>query len=947
MDFNLQKGSHFLQPNENKRMSGGARDAQPGLAPTVGAYSVGSKNGRWKRANNTILSITEQPVGSGFGIDGSSVPQEKKDTFFELQNHQEQPVGLGASWYPDMYMLIIGRWSPEWNGTDVEGTGTATNLKWCYLRPVTASDGVPITKTDNTGRIFYNGIWEPIKAANLYIKWDPLSTQGVPIKNEGSMGWPYPVWASGADSLSRLSSFTNKQAAQPISRFVLPGYVMSARIMYLIRTGLWDANNGAINSESRGFIDPHPNWNKKNPRIFQAPAQPEWKTQLDPSALSSLASKTRLKTFNVPDFTVSPWGLSSRYPNFGDKIEISTTESNGGAIGTPSWPNSAVPALYMNTTNVDNFSMPIDYHLNLLYQEGCSGAAVNAMKKLQGFPNAVVNSKVDLPVITSTGANTGKTVTVFNKPFSELTSTGGILKTLPNPRIGYFKERGNIIDDLNTQVKTANTNEPEDFWTQCTINGTDQVKGKCSWNNLAWQYTGPPVPNPGYTWPDDGPQPPPGVPNSLDPVTGLAYIKYAIFDAVGGIGPTQHPTWNWLRVSRVAGSIVYTLDKTPSNITGNNIDFALNAYKPGMSIRVTNDLWYPDIVPSKYIRVASPNCFAKDFHDRDATGLVPSTQAGYILNQAMAKYICDVWRYFGTSGPAGIPSLVILGPDLGKPYNPWPDGQVGRVTISAWKGNIVGFEDNNGDYTKPCKGHWEFELLKCQNKTNENGHELYAPWQFSDPDKPKKPGTNLPYPLPLPRLKLNQQRPSRELEWQNYPSWSETYSCDGFFDKTDTPFLPLYEGPVFGSDQSTIEKQLKVQLSAALNRHVLPAKDAAGNITPGAMPPNVGNTSSNPRAVCNADFHYQEDDVKYGMNVYSKILHDNARDAHIYCRMSTDGVFRNIAQSTKAVYGFPYDDSCDNSTLLSERIPPNVINQPEGGLHSVTLEFPKWSEPTL
>ena len=229
---------------------------------------------------------------------------------------------------------------------------------------------------------------------------------------------------------------------------------------------------------------------KKNPRIFQAPGQPEWKTQLDPSALSSLASKTRLKTFNVPDFTVSPWGLSSRYPNFGDKIEISTTESNGGAIGTPSWPNSAVPALYMNTTNVDNFSMPIDYHLNLLYQEGCSGAAVNAMKTL-GFPNAVVNSKVDLPVITSTGANTGKTVTVFNKPFSELRSTGGVLKTLPNPRIGYFKERGDIIDDLDTQVKAANTNEPEDFWTQCTINGTDQVKGKCSWNNLAWQYTGP------------------------------------------------------------------------------------------------------------------------------------------------------------------------------------------------------------------------------------------------------------------------------------------------------------------------------------------------------------------------------------------------------------------------------------------------------------------------
>ena len=98
----------------------------------------------------------------------------------------------------------------------------------------------------------------------------------------------------------------------------IPGNVSSCRVYFLIATSCWVAD--ATYAEG-------------DPRVFGPPA--------DPYRVNDVA--------NCNDFTAGAWGLNPDYPNFGGKCEFTITSSQ----------------IWMNTTNVDNYSLPTAFKLDV------------------------------------------------------------------------------------------------------------------------------------------------------------------------------------------------------------------------------------------------------------------------------------------------------------------------------------------------------------------------------------------------------------------------------------------------------------------------------------------------------------------------------------------------------------------------------------------------------
>ena len=59
--------------------------------------------------------------------------------------------------------------------------------------------------------------------------------------------------------------------------------------------------------------------------------------------------------YPIPDMTAPPWGTDSQFPNFADKLEFTVT------YWDPTKPETV--QIWVNNTNVDNFSFPVQYAL--------------------------------------------------------------------------------------------------------------------------------------------------------------------------------------------------------------------------------------------------------------------------------------------------------------------------------------------------------------------------------------------------------------------------------------------------------------------------------------------------------------------------------------------------------------------------------------------------------
>ena len=156
--------------------------------------------------------------------------------------------------------------------------------------------------------------------------------------------------------------------------FSVTGRVTSGRVYFLLSTKLWaDPSKpevlGAVTYRVEDAPCPCPKC--PDPVVLLCPKPPcdcpcpptdqMSAYQAGPRPTDCPDAPQKTQGFNgVPDMTVGPWGFDELYPNFADKLEFSILDGYG----------SSVPQLYTNSTNVDNWSMPVEVQLKQLTPSG-------------------------------------------------------------------------------------------------------------------------------------------------------------------------------------------------------------------------------------------------------------------------------------------------------------------------------------------------------------------------------------------------------------------------------------------------------------------------------------------------------------------------------------------------------------------------------------------------
>ena len=226
-------------------------------------------------------------------------------------------------------------------------------------------------------------------------------------------------------------------------KITVPGNVQSCRVYFLIQTKCWKAVPGSL---AEG-----------DPRVFGPPS--------DPYRVNEQG--------NCNDFTAGVWGLNGSYPNFGGKCEFTVTASQ----------------VWMNTTNVDNFSLPMEFGMDVT--PNASGSGTLPVDGRVGFASdrkalfdsyvASVDGKwwqnVALQGQTATGA-------VIKVVESSQAMTGITTSDLPSGTDGYLRIVSPAAFD---KAQQGGTNDFQSYlnsvWTYWTGTKKLRIYGQ---NNSIW-----------------------------------------------------------------------------------------------------------------------------------------------------------------------------------------------------------------------------------------------------------------------------------------------------------------------------------------------------------------------------------------------------------------------------------------------------------------------------